>query len=90
MRCGQYLDWSECENMQSVWIEAQDGEEAGYWAGLYEYYNETMYDIDINAWRLAKKNYPLLLFFPFPEGKGYGRFMRKAAKEAKIITNFQE
>lgn len=88
MRCGQYLDWSKCENMGSVFILAKDAEEAAYWAGQYEYFNGTAYATDVEKWRLIRKEYPILLYFIFPEGKAYGRFMRKAAKEATIITYF--
>lgn len=88
MRCGQYLDWSDYENMACVWILANDAEEAGYWAGQYEAMNGTLYGIDFEEWRLKRKSYPLLLFFQFPEGKAYGRFMRKVAKEANVIKAF--
>lgn len=89
-RCGQKLDWSGYEDMQAVYILAEDPEEAAYWAGQYEYFNGTTYDIDVDQWRLIRKEYPRILYFPFPEGKDYGRFMRKAAKEAKIMTDFDD
>ena len=85
MNCGQKLDWSECVNMDVVWILAHDAEEAGYWAAQYEAINGDTYGLDIEKWRLIRKEYPLLLYLPFPYGKDYGRFMRKAAKEATII-----
>ena len=89
MNCGQRLDWSGCEDMACVWILAHDAEEAGYWAAQYEAINGDTYGIDIENWRLIRKAYPLLLYFPFPYGKDYGRFMRKAAKEATIVKEFQ-
>lgn len=88
MNCGQKLDWSECSAMDTVWILAHDAEEAGYWAAQYEAVNGNTYGLDIEKWRLIRKEYPLLLYFPFPYGKDYGRFMRKAAKEATIIKEF--
>lgn len=90
MSCGQRLDWGEYDNMAVVWILAHNSEEAGYWAAQYEAINGDSYGLDIEKWRLKRKNYPLLLFFPFPYGKDYGRFMRKAAKEATIIKEFEE
>ena len=88
MNCGQKLDWSECVNMDVVLILTHDAEEAGYWAAQYEAVNGDTYGLDIEKWRLIRKEYPLLLYFPFPYGKDYGRFMRKAAKEATIIKEF--
>ena len=89
MSCGQRLDWCDYENMSVVWILAHDSEEAGYWAAQYEAINGDTYGINVEQWRLIHKNYPLLLYFPFPYGKDYGRFMRKAAKEATIIKEFK-
>lgn len=87
MQCGQRLDWGDYNNMACVWIEVQSAEEAGYWAGQYESINGTLYSLEFDKWRLSvtRDIYPMLLFFPFPVGKEYGRFMRKATKEAKII-----
>ena len=89
MNCGQYLDWADYENRACVWIQVENAEDAGYWASEYESATSTLYRIDFEAWRLSmtKKRYPMLLFFPFPEGKAYGRFMRKAAKEADIVKD---
>ena len=87
-RCGQILDWSRIENMQAVWIEAKDAEDAGYWAAQYEILCGGAFGLDTDQWRLIRKEYPLLLYFPFPEGKGYGRFMRMAAKDAKVVKEF--
>lgn len=75
--------------MQTVYILVEDAEEAGYWASQYEIMHGTAYNIDTEQWRLIRKEYPLLLYFSFPCGKGYGRFMRKAAKEAKIVKEFE-
>ena len=87
MACGQYLDWSDYDNWACIWMKIENAEEAGYWAGQYEAANGTLYGIDYDTWRLSmtKMGYPMLLYFPFPEGKAYGRFMRKAAKEGTII-----
>lgn len=87
-RCGQYLDWKELEDMRVAHILVSDSGEAAYWAEKYEYYNGTVYGMDINKWRLHLKDFPKILFFPFPDGKGYGRFMRLAAKDAVVITYF--
>lgn len=89
MNCGQRLDWSDYDNMAAVWILVKDSEEAGYWASQYEAINGETYGLDVEKWRLIHKDYPLLLYFPFPYGKDYGRFMRKAAKEATIVKEFQ-
>ena len=91
MHCGQKLDWDDLENMACVWLEVHDSDEAGYWASQYEQLNGTLYGIDFEEWRLSmtRKDYPMLLYFPFPEGKAYGRFMRKAAKEATIVKEFR-
>ena len=85
MNCGQRLDWSECEDMACVWLKVSNSDEAGYWAAQYEAINGDTYGLNVDMWRLIHKDYPLLLYFPFPYGKDYGRFMRKAAKEAEII-----
>jgi hypothetical protein len=90
MNCGQRLDWCDYDDMPSVWLLVHDSDEAGYWAAQYEAINSTTYGINIDEWRLIHKDYPLLLFFPFPEGKDYGRFMRKATKEATIIKDVNE
>ena len=90
LNCGKALDWTEAENMQSVYILARDAEEAGYWASQYEIMHGSSYAVDTESWRLIHKEYPLVLYFPFPMGKGYGRFMRKAAKEAFIIKSFEK
>lgn len=89
MNCGQRLDWSDYDNLSCVWLLVHDSEEAGYWAAQYESINGDAYEIDTEKWRLIRKDYPLLLYFPFLNGKDYGRFMRKAAKEATIIKNFK-
>lgn len=90
-RCSQILDWGDYDGMQSIYIQVADSGEAAYWAEKYEYYNGTVYGIDTEAWRLNLKNeFPKILFFPFPEGKDYGRFMRLAAKEATIIKEFEK
>ena len=89
MNCGQRLDWCDYDDMAVVVILARDSEEAGYWAAQYEQINGSTYGIVVDKWRLIRKNYPLPLYFPFPFGKDYGRFMRKAAKEATIIKNFK-
>ena len=90
INCGQYLDWSDYDNMACVCLKVTDAEEAGYWASQYETAIGTLYGIDYEEWRLSmtKKRYPMLLFFPFPEGKAYGRFMRKASKEGNIVKEF--
>ena len=85
MSCGQRLNWGDYDDMAVVWILARDSEEAGYWAAQYEAINGSSYGIDVEKWRVTRKEYPLLLYFPFPYGKEYGRFMRKAAKEATIV-----
>lgn len=90
MRCGQRLDWDNYEDMAVVWILVHDAEEAGYWAAQYEAINGDTYGLDVENWRLIRKDYPLLLYFPFPYGKDYGRFMRKAAKEATIIKDINK
>ena len=89
MNCGQRLDWSDYDDMACVWLEVHDAEEAGYWGGQYSEINGTLYGIDYEKWRLSmtRKRYPMILFFPFPYGKDYGRFMRKASKEATIIKD---
>ncbi len=89
MRCGQYLDWSEFEKPLSIYIQAEDAEDAAYWAGLYAYYNGTSYAIDTDQWRLAKKEYPVLWYFVFEENTEYGRFMREAAKDGKILREIK-
>lgn len=86
--CGQMLNPDIFENMECAFLIVNDPDEAFYWAGQYEYFNGDTYAVDINKWRLISKEYPLILYFPFPEGKAYGRFMRKAAKEATILTSF--
>lgn len=89
MRCGQKLDWSECENPQTVWILAHDSSEASYWAETYLEYTGETFCMDINDWRLSLREFPMLLYFPFKETKDYGRFVRKAAKEATIVKQFE-
>jgi len=86
MQCGQYLDWEDYDAMNGVYIQASDSSEAAYWAEKYRICNGTTYKIDIDAWRLKlKEPFPIVLFFPFPEGKDYGKFMRMAGKEAIIV-----
>lgn len=89
MNCGQALDWCDYECMAVVWILVRDSEEAGYWAAQYEEINGQTYGLNMEEWRLIHKDYPMLLCFQFPYGKDYGRFMRKAAKEATIIKGFK-
>lgn len=83
--CGQRLEWGDLDGMQSVYILARDSSEAAYWAEKYREINGTVYGIDIEKWRLGLKEFPTILFFSFPESKEYGRFMRIASKEAKIM-----
>lgn len=90
MNCGQRLDWSDFDNMSCIWLKVDNADEAGYWAAQYETINGTAYGIDVEKWRLERKSYPMLLYFPFPNAKDYGRFMRKAAKEATIIKEFHD
>ena len=88
MNCGQRLDWSDFDDMGTVWIQVHDAEEAGYWAAQYEYFTGETYGIDTEKWRLSVtklRDWPMLLYFAFPYGKDYGRFMRKAAKEATVV-----
>lgn len=92
MNCGQRLDWADYGEMNCVWLEIHDGEEAGYWADQYKKVNGALYKVDYESWRLSmtRRDYPALLYFPFPNGKDYGRFMRKAAKEATIVKNINK
>ena len=90
MECGTRLDWSDYDNMPCVYLMVNDSEEAAYWASQYESINGDTYGLDIEKWRLIHRDYPLLLYFPFPNAKDYGRFMRKAAKEATIIKEINE
>jgi DNA-directed RNA polymerase subunit RPC12/RpoP len=92
MNCGQNLDWDDFDNMACTYLRVADSDEAGYWASQYETICGTLYGIDFEEWRLSmtRKTYPMLLYFPFPFGKEYGRFMRKAAKEATIVTDFSK
>lgn len=85
LKCGQRLDWCDFDEMKSVYIRADDSGEAAYWAEAYEKISGTTYGINIEKWRLSLSDFPKILFFPFPEGKDYGRFMRLAAKDAKIV-----
>lgn len=86
--CGQKLEWSGIQDICGVYLQINDADEAFYWAGQYEYYNGTTYDLELDKWRLIYRSFPMIMFYPFPEGKAYGRFMRKASKEATIITYF--
>lgn len=90
MNCGQGLNWGEYGQMPAVYLSVRDADEAGYWAGQYEKEAGTLYGIDFESWRLSmtRKVYPMLLYFPFADEKAYGRFMRRAAKEATIIKEF--
>lgn len=74
--------------MRSTYILAKDSGEAAYWAEKYEETAGTSYGINIEEWRLSLKDFPMILFFPFPGGKEYGRFMRLAAKDAKVLKEF--
>lgn len=86
--CGQKLDWTDCENVQSLYISVQDSGEAAYWAEAYASCTGENYGIDIDEWRLSLRKFPMLLYFPFMNPKDYGRFMRKASKEAAFVTEF--
>ena len=92
MQCGQYLDWDEFDKMSAVYLSVTDADNALYWAEQYKYFNGETYGIDLDKWRrglsLKKEDYPMILFFPFPTGKAYGRFMRQASKEGTIIATF--
>ena len=92
MHCGQKLDWDVFDNMACAYLKVTDADEAGYWASQYETICGTLYGIDFEEWRLSmtRKDYPMLLYFPFAFGKEYGRFMRKAAKEATVITDIHK
>lgn len=87
MRCGQRLDWARYDSMPAIWLEVKDADEAAYWASQYETTCKTLYGIDFEAWRLSvtRADYPMLLYFPFEDDKAYGRFMRKASKEANVL-----
>ena len=89
MRCGQYLNWNGYDQMESVYLRIDSAEEAYYWAKEYGRCNGMTFEIDPDQWRLIPKNYPTLLFFPFPTGKGYGRFVREAAKDGNIVKEFE-
>lgn len=86
--CRQAINPDEFENMAAAYLLIGNADEAFYWAGQYQYFNGTTYDLDLDKWRLIYRKFPMVMFFPFPEGKAYGRFMRKAAKEATVITYF--
>ena len=86
--CGQRLDWGEMDNMQNVYIRAEDGSEASFWAEKYRELTGNDFGIDIEKWRLSLRDFPILLCFPFLESKEYGRFMRLAAKDAKVVKEF--
>lgn len=87
MRCGQALDWADFDNVSCVYLLMHDADEAAYWADQYESAVGGLYGIDYDEWRLSmtKKGYPLTLYFPFANSKDYGRFMRKASKEATVV-----
>lgn len=85
MNCGQRLNWCDYDDMAAVWILVHDSDEARYWALQYEAISSKTYYMDIEKWCVLKRDYPVVLYFPFPYGKEYGRFMRKAAKEATIV-----
>lgn len=89
MRCGQYLDWGGYDRMESVYLLIENAEDAYFWAKEYAFCNGTTYEIDPDQWRLIPKTFPTLMFFPFPAGKAYGRFMREAAKEGTIVNEFE-
>lgn len=82
-KCGQYLDWGGYDRMPAVWIEAKDSGEAGYWAEKYESVTGEVFGIDIEAFRLTRREYPVRLYFPFKNPKEYGRFSRLVAKETR-------
>ena len=84
--CGQRLDWADYDDLQGVYILAEDSSEAVWWAEQYEHICGTVYGIDIEKWRLSLRSFPMMLFFSFPEKKDYGRFMRIAGKEAKAMV----
>lgn len=86
-RCGQNLNWDDCEDISSVYLLAEDSNEAGYWASKYEEINGTTYGIDVEDWRLTRREYPVLLYFPFLSNKDYGRFMRLASKDGNVIKD---
>lgn len=88
MECGQYLDWSKAEHMETVWIRAKNPQEVSYWARQYEIFHGSLYGLDPDQLRSGIR-FPLLLYFAFPKGKGYGGFMRKAAKEAEVVKEFE-
>lgn len=72
--------------MKSLYILADDSSEAAYWAEKYtECTGDHVLDVDIEKWRLELRGFPKLLFFPFLNDKDYGRFMRLASKDAKIV-----
>lgn len=88
IHCKQNLSWNDIESMQCVYLLIKNPEDAYFWAMQYKFFNGDTYGIDIDKWRLIDRNYPMVMFFPFPDGKGYGRFMREAAKEGVVITYF--
>lgn len=87
-KCGERLNWDGLNGMQSVYILANDGNEAAFWAEKYKEITGNSYGIDIEKWRLGLRTFPILLGFPFLEGIEYGRFMRLAAKDAKVVKEF--
>ena len=90
MHCGQELDWNNnYDNMSVAIIWVDNAEDAYFWAKQYAFYNGDTYELDPDQWRLLDKRYPLILYFPFPEGKAYGRFVREATMQgAKMIISF--
>lgn len=85
LKCGQKLDWSGLEDIPSVYLKVNNAEEAEYWIGQYETMNGTLYDFSTNSFLKSRRRWPAVLYFPFPESKMYGRFVRMASKESKIV-----
>lgn len=91
MACGQYLDWSGTDQTECIWLSCRNMEEAYYAAKKYEEINGSTYGIDLEAWRLhSDRIWPKVLYFPFLNKTGYGRFMRWAAKDGPEILNMGE
>ena len=92
IQCGQTLDWTEVDDIPSIWIQANDAESAAFWIGKYEAMHGTLYGLDETEYLKRQKSYPTLLYFSFPDGAGYGAFMRLASKEkavAKDVTRVE-
>lgn len=86
--CGEpiYTDFEF--GMGYVTAIAKNLEEARYLFDLYKELNGTSYKININEWIKRTKEYPLELYFVFPDHKNYSKFVKRACKTDGLVLIF--